>query len=332
MSEDNELDVVNDKLKGNVDFNLGYLSLYDSCPISSAFSASNITAKDRESILYKTATRDMQKLLNKLFKLPKASLSTLTSSGDKGSTESGASLVNLVTLPDPIHRVPRQKPPPAPRPETKWERFARMKGIKKNKRERMVWDETSNEWRPRYGYKRVNDENDVPFIEHGPNDDPYEDPFQAKRDEKKLRVLKNKERQLKNQEFRQGKTKKVPSGIPKALGVGRTMQLGKEGTKEVLEKAQVSTASMGKFDRRRKNEPAPHLGNPKQKFRGNTGKSNVSSDKESDERIISRMFNKRAPTKDIPMSVSEGGTPYLRRGTSEEMAQSERAAKKRKKR
>ena len=43
--------------------------------------------------------------------------------------------------------------------ETKWEKFAREKGIQNKKKSRMVWDETRQEWAPRWGYKRANDDN-----------------------------------------------------------------------------------------------------------------------------------------------------------------------------
>lgn len=44
-----------------------------------------------------------------------------------------------------------------PQAETKWDRFAREKGITGKKRSRMVWDNDMKEWRPRHGYKRAND-------------------------------------------------------------------------------------------------------------------------------------------------------------------------------
>lgn len=48
-------------------------------------------------------------------------------------------------------------PPPRSQSETRWERFAKEKGIAGIKRARMVWDEEMKEWRPRHGYKRAND-------------------------------------------------------------------------------------------------------------------------------------------------------------------------------
>ena len=53
-----------------------------------------------------------------------------------------------------MSRIPREKPIPK-KEETKWEKFARKNGIKKHKRERMVYDKDAKEWRPRWGYKVV---------------------------------------------------------------------------------------------------------------------------------------------------------------------------------
>lgn len=42
-------------------------------------------------------------------------------------------------------------------PETRWDRFAKEKGITGSKRAKMIWDDEMKEWRPRHGYKRAND-------------------------------------------------------------------------------------------------------------------------------------------------------------------------------
>ena len=53
-------------------------------------------------------------------------------------------------------RLPRRMLPPEPKEETKWEKFAKAKGIvKKQSRSKMVWDETAQQWRPRFGYQRT---------------------------------------------------------------------------------------------------------------------------------------------------------------------------------
>lgn len=48
-------------------------------------------------------------------------------------------------------QVPKEKK------ETKWEKFAAARGIKtKPKRDRMIWDESTGKWRPRWGLDRAN--------------------------------------------------------------------------------------------------------------------------------------------------------------------------------
>lgn len=52
----------------------------------------------------------------------------------------------------------------------RWEKFAQEKGIKKRKRSVKVWDEDQQEWRRRFGYQRAGDDNDIPIIAAGSND------------------------------------------------------------------------------------------------------------------------------------------------------------------
>lgn len=64
----------------------------------------------------------------------------------------------LMTLPPPTFSLPREKPLPQPKPPTKWEQFAKKKGIKDKKRGegKVVYDEASGEWVPKWGYKGKN--------------------------------------------------------------------------------------------------------------------------------------------------------------------------------
>ena len=101
---------------------------------------------------------------------------------------------------------------------TRWEKFAQEKGIKKKKRDRMVWDERTKEWKPRWGYKRSNDDTGDWAIPVGANDDPYMDPFAERKLAKKERVLKNQMKQMANLERAAGR--KVPHGLKSNL-VGR---------------------------------------------------------------------------------------------------------------
>jgi regulator of ribosome biosynthesis len=71
----------------------------------------------------------------------------------------------LATLPAPKTALPRALPVPKPKPLTKWQQFAAKKGIVKRKRSKLVYDDAAGEWRRRHGYKKANDDNDIPIIE-----------------------------------------------------------------------------------------------------------------------------------------------------------------------
>ncbi|KAF6841468.1 ribosome biogenesis protein [Colletotrichum musicola] len=65
----------------------------------------------------------------------------------------------LLSLPPPSTPLPREKPVPKAKEPTKWERFAAKRGIKPKTREQrknVVFDEDSQEWRRKWGYKGMN--------------------------------------------------------------------------------------------------------------------------------------------------------------------------------
>lgn len=78
----------------------------------------------------------------------------------------------LVSLPEPTLILPREKPLPKPKPLTKWEKFAKTKGIQKRKRGRMVWDEERQGWAPRWGANRANDDSKMWAMEAVPGEGP----------------------------------------------------------------------------------------------------------------------------------------------------------------
>ena len=91
-----------------------------------------------EAYLLERATERVQLMIRKVFTLP-----------DAGRPKDGG---RLVVLPDTTTPLPREKPVPKPKVQTKWEQFAEKKGILKKKRSRMVYDEESESYKPRYGY------------------------------------------------------------------------------------------------------------------------------------------------------------------------------------
>jgi regulator of ribosome biosynthesis len=177
--------------------------------------------------------------------------------------------------------------PPAPKKDTKWEKFAREKGIPLNreKRSQKVFDEVSGEWKFRHGYQKANEQKEWPIMEVNPNDDPNADPWEKEREAKRTRVNKNTESRMRNEE-RAGNMKKgttthflksrektreagkagggasIPAGVPvdlrSARGGDETLsaaQRGKNSISAALKATQRSTASLGKFDKIREGEP-----------------------------------------------------------------------------
>lgn len=106
----------------------------------------------------------------------------------------------VLLLPTETTSMPRFKKVPEPKPETKWEKFAREKGIQKKKKDRMVFNEDTGEFAPRFGYKRSkNGLDDLPIVEIKPGDDPYADPWAEDHKKKKERVDKNRKQKLMNE-------------------------------------------------------------------------------------------------------------------------------------
>jgi hypothetical protein len=65
----------------------------------------------------------------------------------------------MLELPQARYRLPREKPIPELKPKTKWETYADLKGIQKRKRTRMLYDDETQEYKPRFGYgSKGNDE------------------------------------------------------------------------------------------------------------------------------------------------------------------------------
>lgn len=52
-----------------------------------------------------------------------------------------------------LSRLPRSKSIPKPRLPTRWEKFAKEKGIQKVKKKRVVWNEDRQDFLPTFGYK-----------------------------------------------------------------------------------------------------------------------------------------------------------------------------------
>ncbi|KAG7398014.1 Cysteine protease atg4c [Phytophthora boehmeriae] len=215
-------------------YDLGNLAAFDTHPF----------AYENEKALALHARENVQLLINHIFELPREM-------SDMGP---------LAQLPAPESVIPREKPLPKPKVETKWEKFAKEKGIEKRKKSRKVFDEATGEWSHTWGYNRADDDMKDWAVEMKEGD--MDDPWTKRKQEKRARVDKNLRAQANN--LKQGRGKQLagiagrtPTGIPVELmntDDVKAKQRGKEGTTKTLEKVQFSTASMGKFDKMREGE------------------------------------------------------------------------------
>jgi len=238
-----------------------------------------------EEFLLQKASEGCQQLISAIWNLP------------TGPSDNAGPLAILPLSTEIVH-LPRAKPPPPPKVETKWEKFAKLRGIQpKAKRERKVLDEATGEWKYRHGYEKANAK-EWPIMEVKRGDDPFADPWEKIRDAKHARTEKNLESRMLNQEragmLPRGVTKKtlqsrtlarqkgkegggstsaVPKGIPVDLTTGKgtgviknTMKRGKELTHAALAATQRSTASLGKFDKVLEGEPERKAPVRKRKF------------------------------------------------------------------
>ncbi|EOD28251.1 hypothetical protein EMIHUDRAFT_123316 [Emiliania huxleyi CCMP1516] len=162
----------------DLEYDLAHLAAFDPAPLSAeALSA------DAEAHLLETARDNAQLMANRLYAI-------------LASQESKA----VIRLPPPTTQLPREKPLPKPRPQTRWEKFAAEKGIVKKKRSKMVWDEAAGQWAPRYGFGRANKQDDplkTWLVPAKPGEDGSTDPFEAaagKRGEARAKQKRQEER------------------------------------------------------------------------------------------------------------------------------------------
>eukprot|EP00249_Psilotum_nudum_P011560 c23241_g1_i1 orf=377-1459(-) len=206
----------------------------------------------------------------------------------------------LVDLPRPTIQLPREKPLPKPRPPTKWELFAQRKGIKKRKRSKLEYDEQSQEWRRRYGYKRVRDEHDIPIIEAKSTDEPGEDPFSVRQAARKSRITKQEHNRLENlkRSAKTGGKLALPSTVQLAatrLPITGTKDGAKKLSKDeigfVAGLASTSTASTGKFDHKLPGEKPPkHTGKHRKFLPVVEGSGIGNQEKQQFERVLNKVL------------------------------------------
>ncbi|XP_048761929.2 ribosome biogenesis regulatory protein homolog [Ostrea edulis] len=205
--------------------------------------------RTKEEFLKNLARDNTQLLLNTLWQLP---------------TEKVDDAI-VVKLPDPKTSIPREKPIPKDKHLTKWQQYAQLKGIQKRKKSRMTWDDQAKEWRPRWGYKRANDDTQEWCLEVPDNaEDPNVDLFAKRKEQKKERLAKNELQRLRN--IARSQKSKVPG-----VGLTPTEAPTKDYLGKALAVARKSTASIGKFTDKLPTEKASKYTGKKRKFEPNYG-------------------------------------------------------------
>ncbi|KAG6454743.1 hypothetical protein O3G_MSEX008847 [Manduca sexta] len=204
-----------------VEFDIGTLLAYDSNDLDTKLLNSNT-----DEYLQSLARDNTQLLLNKVWELP---------------TERIEEAI-VVRLPPPTTVLPRAKPVPKPRPLTKWEEFAKAKGINKKKKDKLQWDEQLQKWVPLFGFKKAAAEKEKNWLIEVPqNVDPMTDMYEKKASEKSEKVAKNELQRLKN--IARARKVKIPRvGLPVTSDKASANQLATAATV-----AKASTASLGKF-------------------------------------------------------------------------------------
>ncbi|XP_074056714.1 ribosome biogenesis regulatory protein homolog [Macrotis lagotis] len=275
-----------------LEFDLGNLLAVDRNPPTGLRRRSG---PELEAQLLGLARGNAQLLVNRLWQLPSERVEEAV----------------VAKLPEPGLRLPREKPLPGPRPLTRWQRFARLKGIRPRKKSSLVWDEATGQWRRRWGYRRARDDTKDWLIEVPATADPDADQFAERLRAKKERVAKNELNRLRNiarahrvQLPSQGGMR--PTGHQSRAELGRAMQVAK-----------VSTASVGRFQERLPKEKPPRGPGKKRRFQPNVG--DFSAEKQSQLELI-RVMNSKKPKMDVT------------RATNKQMREEDReeAAKKRK--
>lgn len=199
MSEQEFKPVTVDKPIPNT-YDLGNLATFDPNPLD------NEKLKDasqKEEYLTSVTRDNVQLLINQILSLPVKS-----TTDSHGSSTGQDSTMTLIQLPEPTTQLPREKAIPKEKAPTKWEQFAARKGIKaKAKDGKMVYDEATGEWVPKWGYKGKNKELDDQWLVEVDDkvkgtEDELIDPRTLNRAERKRLIKKNElqhKRNLKNQ-------------------------------------------------------------------------------------------------------------------------------------
>nr|CAG4638702.1 EOG090X0CBY [Cyclestheria hislopi] len=217
----------------------------------------------------------------------------------------------VVKLPDPVVRLPRAKPVPIAKPLTKWEQFAREKGIVKKKKPHLVWDEELKKWVPRFGYqKRLAEKEKNWVVEMSGTAKDSDDPVAQKKKKKEEGKAKNELLRLRNISKRTA-TSKSKSKI--------SLEPCEKPTVDQLNRAvfvaHTATASIGKFQPNLPDQKSVLKSGQKRKFEPLVG--DIKSETKKSLELLDKMKAKK-PQLDVEKAVNRemGQTPSQSKSNS----------------
>ncbi|KAK4685897.1 regulator of ribosome biosynthesis, partial [Tremellales sp. Uapishka_1] len=240
-----------------VEVDAGLLAAFDNTPIDVEAYSSNL-----DNHLLSLTLTSTQALLANLFSLPTTS----------------SAIGPMASLPLPTTLLPREKPLPKPKVATKWERFAKEKGISHVKKDKYVWDDEKQDWVPRWGRGGKNKEVEEQWIHEvkaGANADL--DPAVTAKLARKNRTAKNLRQQAGNISDAASKSLPISALNIPAKSTATSSQVEKKSGREIRKSelqrtmliSKTSTASLGKFDEKIEGEPKAR--GVKRKFEGVVG-------------------------------------------------------------
>lgn len=260
----------------NID--LGYLLCDDPNEVDT-----NTLKADKEEFIANLTRENVQLIVNELWQQPVERVEEII----------------VAKLPDPKIRLPRSRKIPDAPLMTKWQKFAKEKGIKKKKVEKKVFDSELGKWVPSYGYRKAEAERQKEWVLEVPKtSDPMEDQFQKKKDLRSEKVAKNEIQRMKN--IARAKKEVIPRAGYAGVQAASSRDLE---TAAVIAKA--STASVGKFQNKLpKEKPAKKMGINDLIPGAKRKASHISSEPEKDRDIslINSILNKK-PKLDVDKAV-----------------------------
>lgn len=238
---------------------------------------------DREKYVLDLTRDNVQLLINSVWQLP---------------TERVEESI-VAKLPAAKAPLPRSRKLPVPKPLTKWEEFAKKKGIKKRTRDKKVFDPVLDKWVPTYGYQRYKAEKEKDWVLEVPQNDPNRDMFKEKRDLRIERVAKNEVARMKN------------IARAKKIATPRTGFIGAESasSKQLIAAsniAKASTASVGVFQEALPNDKQARGIGIRELVPGEKRKkkaSTIAGEKRRNMEIVTKVLNKK-PKLDIDRAIS----------------------------